>query len=121
MPPGRYAGPWFRKEEVYTMKCKRLVLSAVLAFAPLAASQSYAAPATPIDLGTAGNFAVLAKTGVSTTSGTHVVGAIGVSPIDSTGLTGFGLIVDSSGAFATSSLVTGKLYASDYATPLRRT
>lgn len=100
------------------MVCKNRVLSVVLAFPALVASQSYAGQVpTPVDLGTAGNFAVLAKSGVSTTSGTEVFGDIGVSPIDSTGLTGFGLIVDSSGAFSTSSLVIGQVYASDYAPP----
>jgi hypothetical protein len=40
-----------------------------------------------------------------------------VSPIDSTAITGFGLVVDGSNQFATSSLVTGKVYAADYSPP----
>jgi len=37
-----------------------------------------------VNLGTAGNFAVLAKSGITTTGTTHITGNIGVSPIDST-------------------------------------
>jgi hypothetical protein len=75
------------------------------------------APLAPVDLGSAGNFAILAKSGISTTGTTSIVGDIGVSPIDSTAITGFGLIMDSSNQFATSSLVTGNVYAADYTPP----
>ena len=71
----------------------------------------------PVNLGTAGNFVVLAKSGISTTGTTSIVGNIGVSPIDHTAITGFSLILDPSGQFATSSLVDGKVFASDYVPP----
>jgi hypothetical protein len=71
----------------------------------------------PVNLGTAGNFVILTKTGVSTTGTTAVVGDIGVSPVAATYITGFSLIADSTNTFSTSSLVTGKLYAADYAPP----
>lgn len=71
----------------------------------------------PIDLRSAGDFVLLAKSGVSTTGTTSIVGDVGVSPIDSTGITGFDLVMDASNEFSTSSLVTGKLYAADYAAP----
>lgn len=96
------------------MKCRDYILFGVVALPLVVASQSYA---SPIDLGTAGNFAILAKSGISTTSGTTIVGDIGVSPIAATAITGFGLIMDPSGTFSTSSLVTGKVYAADYAPP----
>jgi hypothetical protein len=70
-----------------------------------------------VTLGTAGDFIILSKAGISTTGTTHITGDIGVSPIDGTGLAGFGIIMDSSNTFATSSLVTGKLYAADYTSP----
>jgi hypothetical protein len=70
-----------------------------------------------VDLGTAGDFVILAKSGISTTGVTLIKGDIGVSPIDSTAITGFGLIMDSSNRFSTSSLLTGKIYAADYALP----
>ena len=68
-------------------------------------------------LGTAGNFAILAKTGISTTGTTSITGNIGVSPSAATYITGFGLIMDKSNTFSTSSLVIGKVYAANYATP----
>jgi hypothetical protein len=71
----------------------------------------------PVDLGTAGNFAILAKTGVSTTGTTAVVGDIGNSPAAASYITGFSLIADSTNTFSTSSVVTGKVYAADYAPP----
>jgi hypothetical protein len=71
----------------------------------------------PVNLGTAGNFVILAKTGVSTTGTTAVVGDVGASPVAATYLTGFSLIADATNTFSTSSYVVGKLYAADYATP----
>jgi hypothetical protein len=71
----------------------------------------------PIDLGTANNFSILAKSGVSTTGETVIVGNIGVSPIAATSITGFALVMDLSNQFSTSSSVTGKIYAADYAVP----
>lgn len=78
---------------------------------------SQAAGPAPVVLGAAGNYVILAKSGVTTTGVTSVVGNIGVSPIVSTAMTGFGLVLDSWGQFSTSSLVTGNVYAANYATP----
>ena len=86
-------------------------LGLVLPFFALAAG-----PAT-VNLGSAGNFVILSKTGISTTGTTSVVGDIGVSPAEATYITGFGLILPASGAFSTSALVTGKVYAPGYANP----
>ncbi len=72
---------------------------------------------TPVNLGTAGDFAILAKTGISTTGVTAITGDIGVSPSAATSITGFGLIMDASGTFSTSSLITGKVYSADYTAP----
>ncbi|MFH1850669.1 MAG: ice-binding family protein [archaeon] len=87
-----------------------LMLFALMAFSVNAAQSA-------VNLGTAGNFVILTKSGVSTTGTTSITGDIGVSPIDSTAITGFGLIMDSSNEFSTSSLVTGKIYAADYTMP----
>lgn len=75
--------------------------------------------ATPssFNLGSAGNYAVLAKSAVSTTGTTSVTGNIGLSPAAASYLTGFGETLDASNKYATSTYVTGKLYASDYAAP----
>ena len=75
--------------------------------------------ASTVDLGTAGDYTILSKTGVTTTDGTSVTGDVGTSPITSTAITGFGLIMDSSNKFSTSSLVVGggKVYGPDYTAP----
>ncbi len=70
-----------------------------------------------VDLGSAGDFAILAKTGISTTGTTSVVGDMGISPAAATFITGFALNLPADSAFATSSLVTGKVYAPGYADP----
>jgi Ice-binding-like len=80
------------------------------------ASSGSAGPAA-VNLGTAGNYVILAKTGISTTGTTSITGNLGISPAAASFITGFGLIADSSNTFSTSSLVTGKIYASDYVPP----
>ena len=70
-----------------------------------------------MNLRTAGNYVILSKTGISTTGATSIVGDLGASPIDSTAITGFGLTMDSTNTFSTSSLVAGKVYAADYTAP----
>jgi hypothetical protein len=94
-----------------------LMVLAVLAVAMIKTDVARAAGPTPVSLGTAGNFMILAKTGISTTGNTSIVGDIGVSPAAATAITGFGLTMDSSNTFSTSALVTGKVYAADYASP----
>ncbi len=71
----------------------------------------------PVNLGTAANYVVLAKSGISTVPPAAVTGNLGVSPIDSTAITGFSLIMDSTGQFSTSAQVTGNVYAPDFASP----
>jgi Ice-binding-like len=72
---------------------------------------------TPVNLGTAGDFAILAKTGVSATGITTIIGNVGVSPVAATYVTGFGLIADISNTFWISSLVTGNIFAADNTDP----
>ena len=90
-----------------------IILMVLLIIPATAVSQS----PPPVNLGTAGDFIVLAKSGISATGTTSIVGDIGVSPIDHTAITGFSLILDPSGEFSTSSLVDGRVYAADYAAP----
>lgn len=97
------------------MNYKRLMIAAVAAVALLVGSQSHAAPR--VDLGSAGSFAILAKSGISGTGATSIVGDIGVSPVGATAITGFGLVLDASGTFSTSSVVVGKVLAADYMAP----
>jgi hypothetical protein len=70
-----------------------------------------------VDLGSACNYAILAKSGISTVPTSAITGDIAVSPIVATAITGFTLTLDSSGEFSTSSQVTGKAFASNYAVP----
>jgi len=92
------------------------VLSLFLLGILLSSVVSAAGPAA-VNLGSAGSFVVLAKSGISTTGTTAITGNIGVSPIDHTAITGFGLIADSSNRFSTSSLVNGSVYAANFAPP----
>ena len=71
----------------------------------------------PVLLGRAGDFVILAKSGVDTVPDSAVVGNVGVSPIDSTAVTGFSLTMHASNEYSTSDQVTGQVYAADYASP----
>jgi len=71
----------------------------------------------PVNLGTAGNYAILAESGITTVPNSVIVGDIGVSPIDSTAITGFNLKQDATNTFSTSTQVTGKAFAADYTSP----
>ncbi len=95
----------------------RYILGIILMIALMTPAIAVSQSPSPVNLGTSGDFVVLAKSGISTTGTTSIVGNIGVSPIDHTAITGFSLILDPSGQFATSSLVDGRIYASDYVSP----
>jgi hypothetical protein len=71
----------------------------------------------PVPLGVAGNFVILAKSGIDTVPNSAITGDIGVSPAAASFITGFGLTADASNVFSTSPQVTGKVFASDYAVP----
>ena len=70
-----------------------------------------------IDLGSAGDFVALAESGISTTGATVITGNVGISPVAASYFTGFSQAADPSNQFATSTYVTGKLYAANYAEP----
>jgi hypothetical protein len=89
-------------------------LGALTALLPLHAAT---AAQLPVGLGASGNYAILAKSGISTVPTSAVSGNMGVSPIDSTAITGFSLLLDSTTQFSTSPQVVGKIYASDYSGP----
>jgi hypothetical protein len=71
----------------------------------------------PVNLGTAGSFAILAKSAISTVPTSAITGDIGVSPAAATYITGFALTADATNVFSTSTQVTGKVFASDFAVP----
>ncbi len=81
----------------------------------LAAPAAVVAGQTLVHLRSADYFTILSKSGISTTGTTSIVGNMGVSPIDSTAITGFALVMDPSNVFSTSFMVTGRIFAADYA------
>ncbi len=103
--------------KIFNKKLTVIALTAFFAFGLAGPISAFAAGPAAVDLSSAGNFAILAKTAITTTGATSITGDIGVSPIAATAMTGFGLVMDVSNAFSTSALVTGKVYAADYAVP----
>jgi len=81
------------------------------------ASADQALLGNPVNLGTAGSYAILSQAGISTVPPSAITGDMGVSPISATAITGFSLTLDASNVFSTSPQVTGKVYAADYASP----
>jgi hypothetical protein len=70
-----------------------------------------------VGLGAAENYAILAKTGISTVPDSVITGNIGVSPIAATAITGFDLSLDTTGLLSTSTqlFVNGnKVHAASY-------
>lgn len=70
--------------------------------------------AAVVPLLTAGNFAILAKSGVANIPTSAIVGDVGLSPATSAAITGLSLVLDVGGQFATSAQVTGHVLAADY-------
>lgn len=81
----------------------------------------YAHATTAVSLGKAGNYVILAQAIIVTTGTSSITGNVGLSPGNASSLVGFGLKLDSSGTFATSPIVTGKVYANNYASPTEAT
>ena len=88
-----------------------------ISLAVLLAGHAAIGAQAPVVLGRAGDYVILAKSGISTVPTSAVTGNMGVSPIDSTAITGFALILDASTQFATSPQVAGRIYAASYAAP----
>ncbi|KAF8887361.1 antifreeze protein [Infundibulicybe gibba] len=81
-----------------------------------ASAAAFAAGPAAVNLRTAGNFVILAKSGVSTVPSSAITGNIGISPAARSFLTGFSLISTST-VFSTSTQVTGMLFAADNSVP----
>src|ERR1035438_9952760 len=96
---------------------KRFLPGLVLAATVMFLCHTAKAAQTPVNLGTADNFVILAKSGISTVPTSAVTGNIGVSPVTATAITGFGLTADSTNVFSTSPQVTGQVFAANYAVP----
>ncbi|MCA1745476.1 MAG: ice-binding family protein, partial [Bacteroidales bacterium] len=68
-----------------------------------------------VDLGTAGDYVILAQSAINNSSTSAITGDLGLSPSATSFITGLTL-TDNTG-FATSAQVTGKIYAADMAEP----
>ena len=68
-----------------------------------------------VDLGTASNYVILAKTAINNSPTSAITGNLGLSPAATSYITGLSL-VDFTG-YATSAQVTGRVYAADMVTP----
>jgi hypothetical protein len=68
-----------------------------------------------VNLRTAANYAILTKAGVTNLPPSVITGNVGVSPIAANAITGFSLILDSTGTFSTSTQIAGKVTAASYA------
>jgi hypothetical protein len=71
----------------------------------------------PVSLGTAGKYAVLAKTAISTVPPSVVTGDLAVSPAAASFITGFSLVADPTNVFSTSTQLVGRAFAANYAVP----
>jgi len=97
----------------------------------IASASAYVNP-EPIDLGTAGDYAILSKRGITTTTAvthmtgkagrmttgvSHVTGNMATSSTAETPMTGFALAHSADNKFSTSTLVTGKVRSASHNAP----
>ena len=80
------------------------------------ADAAFASPPA-VNLGKAGAFVILTKTGITNAPTSAITGDLGVSPGPASYITGFPLTPDSKSTFSTTPEIVGKVYASDYASP----
>jgi hypothetical protein len=125
-----YAGSTVRLNPTNTLAPNTTFTATISTVAKDVAGNAMAAPKTwsfttvatsatgpgAVNLGTAGNYAILAKSAISTTGTTSIVGDLGLSPSAASFITGFALSTPPT-TFTTSGLVTGEVYAPDYDAP----
>jgi hypothetical protein len=68
-----------------------------------------------VNLGSAANYVILAKTAITNSSTSNITGDLGLSPAATSYITGFSPTAET--GYATSAQVTGKIYAADMAAP----
>jgi hypothetical protein len=89
-------------------------LNLTLAFLLAALVNGQQDDTAPIDLGTAANYVMLAKTGVTGGANCDITGDMGVSPGAASTMTGFALAMATDGQHSTSAMVRGNVMADDY-------
>jgi hypothetical protein len=106
------------KNHIHQSKSKSNMMNLNLFLLSAAAMVSGASGTqTGVPLGTAADFVVLSKAGITNVVDSTIIGDMGVSPIAAGSMTGFGLELNVDGAFATSTQVTGSIYAPEYTPP----
>ncbi len=98
-----------------TVKATSGTISATATVTVSVASTSHG-PAV-VNLGTAANYVILAKSAISNVPTSAITGDLGLSPAAASFITGFSLTLPAAGAASTSAQVTGNVFASDYAAP----
>jgi len=72
-------------------------------------------PQDAVELGTARNYVILASTGIFNNPESNITGDLGLSPADTSSLTGFDITEESN--YATSTQVNGRIYVSNMGAP----
>lgn len=72
-------------------------------------------PQEAVELGTARNYVILANTGIFNNPASTITGDLGLSPADTSSLSGFDITEESN--YATSGQVNGRIYASNMGAP----
>jgi hypothetical protein len=105
------------KSKLWNTHAAFLFLTLAAGCAPSEVGGDAGVSASAVDLGAAGDFAILAKTGVSSVPSSAITGDVGLSPAAATFITGFSLTNDSTNVFSMSPQVTGRVFAADYEAP----
>jgi hypothetical protein len=80
-------------------------------------SDSESNPGEGVELGAAGEFAILAMREISTKTPSVITGDVGLSPASAMYVTGFSMMMHETSEFATSPEVHGSIYCADHAPP----
>lgn len=90
-------------------------VSVVLASGAVVCTQG---PTLCVDLLTAANYAIFSNSAIANANASTITGNIAVGPgVTSTAITGFALTLPAASPYSTSALVSGRVYAKDYANP----
>jgi hypothetical protein len=96
----------------------RLAFALAAAFNTVTSANSVEDDENYVDIATAGDYAILAKTGIATVPTSAITGDIAVSPVAQTYMTGFSFTADSGGTYWTSTQIDGLAYAATSGTPV---
>jgi hypothetical protein len=99
------------------MKLSLFLLSTATMVNAATAASGGANYTNTVDLGTAGDYAILSKSGISTVPDSVITGHIAVSPIGEGAITGFKLVMDPSGHYSSADQVDGNVFTPDYVNP----